>query len=175
MAKKEKKSKIKITEIPSKIKAIKVIGKSESELEKEVEESNAKPDEFKDFAPSGNFQVPILKSDSPQEVSERPVTVEQTRTDSEFSQTRIYATAGQQSTTSSESGTKYITQAEINRRFNPSIEKNDVRIDLSQPGPDPEFVSSELKMLRGQEKESGYVSPRDIQGERSKRKYPWEI
>lgn len=70
MAKKEKKSstkpkKIKITEIPSKIKILSEVKKDESKLEEEVESSETR--QFSNFVSTGRVRAPILETGQAQE------------------------------------------------------------------------------------------------------------
>ena len=167
---KSKKSEIKITEIPSKIKEVKEIKEGEeSDLEKEIDETDFSGTESFNFAPSGRFQAPILSSEeTAQGVNELPVTAEQRRSDPEFSQTRVYSSSPQADT--AEQRARYVSPEEAMRRVNPSLSQS--HVNFSPTRRFEEFSPGELAHLRNED-----VTSKDLLSDRpadNKRKYTWE-
>lgn len=165
---KKKKSEMKITEIPSKIKEVKEIKEGEeSELEKEVDEFDSSDIENISFAPSGRFQAPVLSSDgNVQQIQEQPVATEQRRDEPEFSQTRMYSS---QPVVTQERA-RYVSPEDAMRRVNPSLAQSAVSFNPTRRS--EEFSPGELAHLRNESTEK-----QDLIADRpdtSKRKYTWE-
>ncbi|MEK6850620.1 MAG: hypothetical protein AABX85_03525 [Nanoarchaeota archaeon] len=165
---KKKKSEMKVTEIPSKIKEVKEVKEvDESELEKEVDELDFSDTENVGFAPSGRFQAPILSSgENAQQVEDQPVTAEQRRDEPEFSQTRMYSSQP----VATQERARYVSPEDAMRRVNPSLTQTNVNFNPMRRS--EEFSPGELAQLRNEniEKQDLIQDRPDV----NKRKYTWE-
>jgi len=175
MVKRRRFKKVKIVELPSKVKEVKEIPKKGSELEKEVVEEESKIKEsFQDLTTTGNFPTTVLSSDEPApqnpQVRERETTpaIEDQPL---FRESALYSNNQPAPTAQS----RYITSEESARsfQFNSTLSNsNDISTTARSIN---DFRGEEAKVFGGEKQVERYAKPADIQAEKPRKKYPWEI